>query len=245
MSSEYFKKKIANNKGFIIFVVVLILVRWSALDHYRVPTGSMIPTINIGDNIIVNKLAYKFVLPLTEIEVMELGKPQRGDIVVFRYPNDPGYPFDPNKNFFQRGTNFVKRLVGVPGDTLEIMDGILKINGKELFYDDMTRDELVEKLTTEGATNFFYKEKLGDSVYEVQRIPQYARNEYKVIKVPEGKYFFMGDNRDNSADSRIWGFVKEEYIIGQAKRVLFSVSFDDGFFPNFKFNRIGKSIESL
>lgn len=226
-AKDYIKK----NRSFFVFLFLLFVIRWSFIDHYRVPTGSMIPTIEIGDNIIVNKLAYRFKIPFTNSVLFEIATPKKGDIVVFQYPVDPSI-------------DFVKRCVGVPGDELEIVDGILKVNGKEVFADGMDRIKLREELAKDQDI-FYYYESLSDNKFKVQRIPLYFRPMYKKMTVPAGMYFMMGDNRDNSLDSRFWGFVPHSYIKGQAIRVLFSVSFGDYFIPDFKLTRIGKNIKNL
>jgi len=239
---------IKKNTNFLIFVVVLFAVRWSIIDHYRVPTGSMIPTISIGDHIIVNKMAYKFKIPYTEIVVKEFKKPKPGDIVVFQYPKNPSI-------------RYVKRLVAGPGDKIEIVDGMIKVNGQSPFDGEMT-SQILSQLLNDDPTlakevqdkflqekgNILYREKMDDKTYFVQRLPLYLRREYKVIEVPEERYFFMGDNRDNSSDSRSWGFVPEEYIVGQAKRVFFSIRFmneENKFRPSIDIWRFGKNIEQI
>ena len=105
------------NKGFILFLLFFFSIRWSIADHYRVPSGSMLPTIEIGDHVLVNKMAFDIKIPFTDYVVAENEKPKRGDIIVFKYPKDPSI-------------NYVKRLIGLPGDYIEIVDGFIKINGK-------------------------------------------------------------------------------------------------------------------
>ena len=227
---NYIRKSIVENKGFLVFVFFVFVTRWSFIDHYRVPTGSMIPTIQIGDHVFVNKMAYSVKLPFTDIHMFETGTPKKGDIVVFQYPVDPSI-------------NYVKRLVAVPGDKVEIHNGFLKINDRlTLKYEDQYLD-LFGKLSSQE-DSYTFTEVLSNKDFKVQRAPLKAQDHQISLVVPKDKYFFMGDNRDNSADSRFWGFAPKHYLMGKASRVLFSITFD-GLIPHVKFLRIGKSLTSL
>ncbi|MGZ3768576.1 MAG: signal peptidase I [Bdellovibrio sp.] len=196
---NFFKK----NRGFLLGILVLLAFRWSLADQYRVPTGSMEPNIQVGDHIAVNKMAYDLKIPFTDLAVESLSNPQRGDIVVFIWPGD-------------NSTIFVKRLIGLPGDHIQIQNGFLTINGQQLARIDFDQNQ----------NRVSYHEKIGDHDFEVQRFPQWIKNENIDITVPEGSYFFMGDNRDNSFDSRAWGFVKRSALKGKALGVLWNIRFD-------------------
>jgi signal peptidase I len=168
-------------------------------DQYVIPSGSMEPTIQIGDHVLVSKAAYDLRVPFTRVALLPLEEPRRGDVVVFHDPREPG-------------RHLIKRLMGLPGDRLRVVDGRVAVNGKWL-------DE------SSGA-------------YRVQRLPERFRPENREYRVPEGHYFFMGDNRDNSSDSREWGFVARDALEGRAQRVLYSVRWD-GWVPEVSFGRAG------
>lgn len=217
---NYIKEKMRQNKTFLFFLLCLISIRWSVADHYRVPSGSMRPTIQIGDHLIVNKMAYDFKIPFTNYVAWKTAEPVRGDIIVFKGTHDPSI-------------NMVKRLIGLPGDRIEIQNGIVRLNGKLLTYSTppspMPWDE------------FHYSEKIEDKIYRVKRIPQYFRPQTLNLVVPNGEYFFMGDNRDISNDGRSWGFVPRKNLKGKANRVSFSVAFN-GALPKVNLSRTGKSL---
>lgn len=213
------KDLIKNNKGYLLFLFIFFALRWSFADQTRVPTGSMIPTIAIGDHIFINKLAYDFKIPFTQLKVHKFNDPKPGDIVVFRPPHDPK-------------TVFVKRLIAVPGDHVEIKDGFLKINGVNL------SQNIPEKIFT---PEFNYKETLNGHEYTVHRDFSHLRPEELDFIVPQDKYFFVGDNRDNSADSRMWGFVDRSQVIAKAERVFFSLDLRN-YIPKLNIFRTGKKL---
>lgn len=226
-AGNYIKNKLSKNKGFILFMLIFIAVRWSFADHYRVPTGSMKPTIQIGDHVFVNKMAYDLKIPFTDIVLAQTDEPQRGEIIVFKYPLDPSI-------------NFVKRLIAVPGDRVEVVDGFIVINGKSTLEVPEKLGATVKQLS-ESAKEFSYSEKIGEKIFTVKRQPTYSREQQISFTVPKGQYFFMGDNRDNSGDSRIWGFVPRENLKGRVKAVTISVAFD-GIVPKINVFRFGKKL---
>ena len=179
------KQFLNKNKSTIAWVLVLFAFRWSFADHYRVPTGSMLPTIQIGDHILTNKMAYDFKLPFTEVSLTKTGEPKRGDVMVFIYPKD-------------ESINFVKRVIGLPGETLKIENNRLYIND----------EEVDENYLPSAARNLIYQHQFE-------------------ITIPENMYFVMGDNRENSLDSRYWGFVPRKNVKGKAIEVLWNISFND------------------
>ncbi len=224
---EYLKRMWKQHKGLVYAIVAMVLVRFSFVDHYRVPTGSMIPTIMIGDDIFVYKMAYNLRFPLTDWIVFEVQKPKRGDIVVFKNPKDPSILF-------------VKRLIGLPGDKVKSINGLLMVNGESLLKDKTVAPEIEEKLTY-SYTPFHFREQYGDYEYTVQRLPDRFRMENKEFVIPENHYFFVGDNRDNSDDSRSWGMVPYEHIKGKAMRVFYNFTMED-WTPSFAWRRIAKSL---
>lgn len=207
-------KIIRKNRSFFLGIFMLLAFRWSFADQYRVPSGSMEPNIQIGDHLAVNKMAYDFKVPFTDRILLRLSEPQRGDVVVFKWPVDPSMIF-------------VKRLIGLPGDRVHIENGFITVNGQTL-----------EHITLNPAKDHdSYREHLGRHAFEVQRLPPLARDEARDFVVPEESYFFMGDNRDNSLDSRAWGFVKREALKGKAIGVLWNIRFDR-IFPRLDIRRV-------
>ena len=203
--------------GLFPVIIVVFLLRSFLFEPFKIPSGSMIPTLLINDLILVNKFHYGVRLPVINLKVLDINSPQRGDVMVFRYPPKPSL-------------DYIKRVVGLPGDEVAYLNKKLTINGKPLsktalpdFFDEdsMRYAKQFEEVTTTnkhyrllndddrpafipGADDFPYKQNCRYS------------SEGVVCKVPEGQYFMMGDNRDNSLDSRYWGFVPEKNIVGKA-----------------------------
>jgi len=198
-------------------ILVVFLLRSFLVEPFKIPSGSMIPTLLIGDFILVNKYTYGIRLPVLNVKVVELDSPKRGDVMVFRYPVDPRL-------------DYIKRVVGLPGDEVAYLNQKLSINGQPVptvakgeHYDD---DSL--------SYSPLFSEKLGEVEHLIRveprrsawygpdpkRFPMAENCRYSpegvVCKVPPGHYFMMGDNRDNSQDSRFWGFVPDENIVGKA-----------------------------
>jgi signal peptidase I len=202
--------------GLFPVILVVFVLRSFLFEPFKIPSGSMIPTLLIGDLILVNKFTYGIRLPVVNTKITEGNAPQRGDVMVFRYPPQPS-------------VDYIKRVVGVPGDEVAYLNKRLTINGKEVpataqpdFFDESTMryfKQFEETLGAQphrvlnnpdapafvqGAANFPYRDNCRYSVEGV------------VCKVPQGHYFMMGDNRDNSLDSRYWGFVPDQNIVGKA-----------------------------
>ena len=196
---------IKENSAFLLFAFVLFASRSSFADWYVVPTGSMLPTIVEGDRIFVDKMAYRLEVPFTDIEIMQTGQPKRGDIVVF--------------NSEKAGNRLVKRLIGEPGDRVAMVNNKLIINGELILY--------------ENNANALHKtEYLGNVTHSVQLIPvAKARDNFAQIIVPQGHYLVLGDNRNNSADSRYYGFVPAIEIQGKAHKVLVSLDPENYYLP--------------
>jgi signal peptidase I len=196
-------------EAIVIALVLALFIRAFIVQAFKIPSGSMIPTLLIGDHLIVNKFIYGFEVPFTLKKVLPFRKPERGEIVVFRYPEDTS-------------KDFIKRVVGVPGDHISIVNKRLWINGEEIprwrvgpfSYSD------TQSIPEEGV---LYEENLNGHVHKILHadfMPTQLDN-YENI-VPEGKYFCMGDNRDRSNDSRVWGFVDFNLIRGKAMIIYFS-----------------------
>jgi signal peptidase I len=196
-------------RGFALFVVLMIVVRSSLADWNVVPTGSMKPTIVEGDRIFVNKLAYDLRIPLSHISIYRLADPKRGDIVVF--------------DSKAADTRLVKRVIGLPGDSVEMTDNRLKINGIEARYSKVEY--------TGGA--LFAIESYGGMVHRIELAPAGASrySSFGPVKVPQDHYLVLGDNRDNSADSRVRGFIPRGEIVGDARSVVMSIDYDHYYLP--------------
>ena len=194
----------------LIFTVILFSVRSSFADWNDVPSGSMEPTILVGDRVLVNKLAYDLKVPFTTLHLAQWADPQRGDITVFYSPKD--------------GTRLIKRVIGLPGDTVELRDDHLLINGQPVDY-AASAPEIPGRLTgPEHDHALFATEQLPGhphAVMALQGVP--AKRTFGPVTVPAGQYFMMGDNRDNSFDSRYFGTVDRSQIVGRATDVVLSL----------------------
>jgi signal peptidase I len=208
-------------------VLLIVLVFRSFLfEPFKIPSGSMIPTLLVGDFIIVNKYVYGIRLPVLNKKIISIGEPKRGDVVVFRYPKDPS-------------VNFIKRAVGLPGDTITYRDKQLFINGEPVAETSAGRwgsDDV--KCTVPATDAELYWEKLGEANHNIL-LHDHSGSRNGQWVVPEGHYFMMGDNRDRSNDSREWGFVPEENIVGRAVGIWLNFDFEKGCAD---FSRIGNGI---
>jgi signal peptidase I len=202
-------------EAILIAVVLTLIIRTFIIQAFRIPTGSMESTLLIGDHLFVNKFLYGAKVPFTDITLPAVRDPQRGDIVVFKYPEDPS-------------RDFIKRLVAVPGDTVQIIDKVLHINGVA-----QTED---------------YVQLTGSMRRETYRDPNVYppgagnRDNYGPVVVPENNYFMMGDNRDHSDDSRFWGFLERDLIKGKALFIYLSINKTEPWWKAIRFERFGKII---
>lgn len=207
---------------FPVFLIVLI-VRSFLVEPFRIPSGSMMPTLEIGDFILVNKFSYGIRLPILDRKIISLGEPKRGDVVVFRYPEDPSTPF-------------IKRVVGLPGDRIGYYDKVLYINGVPA-----TQERIGTYTGTGRGSNMTGASERMEHL-EAKEHPILVQVGYPSLEVegtvPEGHYFVLGDNRDNSRDSRYWGTVPDNHLIGKA--FLIWMNWDWG--AGIEWHRIGKSI---
>jgi signal peptidase I len=199
------KQLLKENRGFLLFVLVLFASRSTFADWYVVPTGSMLPTIVEGDRILVDKMAYRLEVPFTDIEIMQTGQPKRGDIVVF--------------NSERADNRLVKRLIGEPGDRVAMLDNQLIINGQKVRYQESSNAQR----KTEHLDNLSH-------IVQFMPVPDAIDNFAEVV-VPQGHYLVLGDNRNNSADSRYYGFVPAIEIQGKANKVLVSLDPDNYYLP--------------
>jgi len=189
---EYFE-------AIIIAIILALFIRTFIVQAFKIPSGSMLPTLLIGDHLLVNKFQYGIRMPVTGQLLVPISQPKQGDIIVFRFPKD-------------RSIDYIKRVVGTPGDTVEIRDKKVYVNGKAI---EDSHAHLTS-MTILGANAS-------------------PRDNFGPILVPEGRYFVMGDNRDNSYDSRFWGFVDERDILGKAFILYWSWDIDK---PLFSLDRL-------
>jgi signal peptidase I len=202
----------------VMVVAVLAPLRSAVADWNDVPSGSMMPTILAGDRIFINKLAYDLKVPFTTWHVAKWGDPQRGDIIIFPSPAD--------------GIRLVKRVVAVPGDRLELRNDRLFINDQPAAYQPMYGG---------AQTDAVFRETVSGRAHEMMIQPEKtAWRTFGPIEVPPGRYFVMGDNRDNSFDSRYFGFVPRDSILGRATNV--AMSFDREHYFKPRFGRFGSSL---
>lgn len=204
------------SRSFFPVLLFVLVIRSFIFEPFRIPSGSMNPTLLDGDFIFVTKYAYGLRLPVTEAKVIETGSPERGDVIVFRKPQDVSI-------------NFIKRVVGLPGDVIRFQQHRLTINGELVQLEEHPRADAAEQR---------YLETLGERLHEIQIMNGRSTGDGEYV-VPEGHFFVMGDNRDNSSDSRVIGFIPETHLVGEAVRIWMHM---DGFsWP--RWERIGDKIQ--
>ncbi len=214
------KKLWVENRGFILFLFLFGLFRTAIADWNPIPSGSMRPSLLEGDVVLVNRVAYDLKIPLTNIPLAQMGEPQRGDIVVFYSPKD--------------GTRLIKRLVALPGDTVQMRKGVLIINGEAAQYSEGVQvQEPIDGASPLPALRL--REHLGERDNAVQWLPSVpSLRSMPAFRVPEGHYWMMGDNRDNSADSRYIGPVARHLLVGRAHHLVLSVAFKENWLPRWE-----------
>jgi signal peptidase I len=196
-------------RSLTLFIALMIVFRGALADWNVVPTGSMKPTILEGDRILVNKLAYDFKIPLTDISIYKFGDPKRGDIVIF--------------DSKLADTRLVKRVIGLPGDIVEMKDNRLTINGIEARYSNVeyVPDAIFAIESYAGMSHRI----------ELARTGGGRLSTFGAITVPKNRYLVLGDNRDNSADSRVYGFIPRDEIVGNARTIVLSLDYDHYYIP--------------
>jgi signal peptidase I len=209
-------------EAIVVAMLLAFAIRVLVVQAFKIPSGSMIPTLLIGDHILVSKLSYGFQWPtdcklqwnfppvncFASKTVVDFGKPQRGDIIVFRFPED-------------EGKDFIKRIVGVPGDTVQLRNKVVLVNREPL--DDKAFTQRIDPGIIDSTIN--------------------PRDNFGPVTVPEGSFFVMGDNRDQSLDSRFWGYVREEKIRGKAFRIYWSWKGQGDWTEWIRWERFGKAIQ--
>ncbi|HKK05733.1 MAG TPA: signal peptidase I [Gammaproteobacteria bacterium] len=184
-------------RSFFPVILVVLLLRSFVVEPFRIPSGSMLPTLFIGDFILVSKFSYGLRLPVLDTKFLDTGEPHRGDVMVFRYPRNPS-------------EDYIKRVIGVPGDKVEYRNKVLYINGKK-----MSQMPAGHYIDSYGQRLDMRLEDLGGVKHDIIINPAFPGRDFSVT-VPPHSYFAMGDNRDNSNDSRVWGFVPEANLVGRA-----------------------------
>ena len=214
------------NKGLIVFMLLLGVFRTAVADWNPIPTGSMRPGILEGDVVFVNRLAFNVKLPLTDVVLAHTGEPQRGDVVTFSSPTS--------------GTRLIKRIMAIPGDVIEMRSDQLIINGQRARY---TPVEQVLEPIGQGrlARAERFDETIGAQRQRIQVLPEIvSRRDFEPVRVPKERYLVLGDNRNNSEDSRFIGLVPRELLIGRAVRVLVSADIKGNWMP--RGERFGKPL---
>ncbi|MFP5518680.1 MAG: signal peptidase I [Bdellovibrionia bacterium] len=181
--------------SFLFPIFLVLSLRWALAEPFIIPSESMLPNLLVNDQILVKKFSYGIKLPFTQTFLWQWSSPQRGDIIVFRYPENPQ-------------VFYVKRVVGVPGDEIKVKDGRVTLNGATVKLE-------IDELEPRDSDEYF---RFRENQYVVRFQNREAESEYLDEKflVPEGKYFVLGDNRHHSADSRVWGFVDRNLLVGEA-----------------------------
>jgi signal peptidase I len=218
-------------KSFFPVIFIVMLLRSFLAEPFRIPSGSMMPTLLIGDFILVNKFTYGVRLPVAHTKIIEMGIPERGDIVVFRFPNDIR-------------VDYIKRVIGLPGDRIGYENKQITVNGEPVKKTPLLEYHGVGKgASMSGAV--LESEELGAVTHDIliradqPTMPGRFIDKEGVV-VPAGHYFMMGDNRDNSNDSRYWGFVPEGNLVGKAFFIWMSFDWDNG---GVAITRIGKTVK--
>lgn len=222
------KKMLNNHRGVLLFLAGMVFLRSAIADWYSVPSGSMYPTVMIGDRIIADRIAYDLKVPFTDIVIAHIADPRRGDIVTFSSPDD--------------GTRLVKRLIGLPGDTVEMRDDVLYLNGVQASYVTATGAVATRITPDYRGSQVVLDERILGSQRNIMLMPERAGalRSFGPMQVPTGHYLMLGDSRDNSHDSRYLGFIKRAAITGRVGRVAFSLDAERHFIP--RFERFGASL---
>ncbi|MDO6461160.1 signal peptidase I [Granulosicoccaceae sp. 1_MG-2023] len=211
-------------KSFFPVLFVVLFLRSFLFEPFRIPSGSMMPTLLVGDFILVNKFSYGIRLPVIDKKIIPVGEPETGDVAVFRYPGNPRL-------------DYIKRVIGTPGDRITYVNKTLLVNGEPVPLERI--GNYVDSASSERAQNLLeLNENLQGTEHRILVSPDRAIRNGEWV-VPEGHYFVMGDNRDNSNDSRYWGFVPEENLVGKAMFIWMHWNWNTG---GLAWDRLGNAI---
>lgn len=231
--SGFGKSKLRQNiESLLVAIVLALLIRTFIVQPFKIPSGSMIPTLLVGDHLLVNKFVYGTKVPFSDMVVLPFKDIERGDVIVFKYPN-------PENDPSQEGIDYIKRVVGLPGDSIDLRGENLYINGEKapLKFLGSLDDERTGAEYDEYEENLFGNRHL--VIYQKGQESTYTGSYLPADRVPEGHIFAMGDNRDNSRDSRFWGFVPMENVVGKAFIIHWSWDWDDeGLLDKVRWNRL-------
>ncbi len=215
ISSKAVVSFLNKHKQLVIFLALMSIFRSAIADWYSVPTGSMQPTIKEGDRIIVNKMAYDLRLPFTDISLISLDSPKRGEIIVFESKT--------------ANLRLIKRIVGLPGDVVSMNNEVITVNGQQLSLQALDDNQV----NNDASKLNYFSETIGKINHRIN-IDNNANNllsNFSAVTVPKGHYLVLGDNRRHSADSRIYGFVPHHELRGKATAIAFSVDYDNHYIP--------------
>jgi signal peptidase I len=207
-------------RGFVLFIAVMVVFRSAIADWNQVPSGSMKPSILIGDRIVVDKLAYDLRIPFTLLRLARWSEPHRGDVVTFPSPRDE--------------TLYVKRVIGLPGDTVELRKNHLFVNGDEARYTALAEAEVASLDIDNKPLYRFYREEIGTMSHVIMLRRDRAASSYQSFaptQVPADHYLMLGDNRDDSGDYRVIGWVDRDRILGRAHAIAFSLDYEHHYAP--------------
>ncbi len=225
MNARQVRAWIHGNARFLAFVLLFGVFRTAIADWNPIPSASMHPNLLEGDVVFVNRVAFDLKVPLTQVVLARTGDPKRGDIVTF---------FSPENDM-----RLIKRVIGLPGDTIEMRNKRLYVNGAVASYDELGFAD--EPLAPQGVKALHVEEDTADNRHEIQWLVRRGqRDDFGPLTIPADHYLMLGDNRDNSEDSRWFGLVSREKLIGRAERILVSADYKDTWAPRFK--RFGKSL---
>ncbi|MCB1155423.1 MAG: signal peptidase I [Deltaproteobacteria bacterium] len=189
-------------------LILALFIRSFVFQAFKIPSGSMIPTLLVGDHLVVNKFIYGFEVPFMDKKILPFSRPKRGDIIVFKFPNDPS-------------KDFIKRVIGIPGDKIEVRGKQVYVNDEPLALEREGTYDYVDTFEIEQSAELL-DEKIGEKTHAILLSSHFSGADQGPWYVPEHKYFCMGDNRDHSNDSRYWGFVDFDAIRGKAMFIYFS-----------------------
>ncbi len=212
------------SRSFFPVLIAVLLLRAFVVEPFRIPSKSMVPALLVGDFILVNKFSYGLRLPVFHTEFVDLGEPERGDVMVFRYPPNPT-------------RDYIKRVIGLPGDKISYRGDQLYINGELVPRESKGRYDGNDEPSVE-ITRVLIEELPGGTQHAILDVQGRQSPDISVM-VPPHHYFVMGDNRDNSADSRVWGFVPQDHVVGKAFMIWMSIDFDEF---DLRWSRIGDVI---